>query len=68
MEWISVKDRLPNNEDTEYNLSKTVTLCDGEYFDFGHYDYNKNIFKTYGKFMSGINVTHWASVPKHPKE
>ena len=72
MEWISVKDRLPelyevNGED--FKLSAPVLVYDGElcvgfYEDDGEDD-RKGFIDQYGSWLKG---THWMPLPEPPEE
>lgn len=57
--WISVKDRLPNKDET--------VLCFGKYHNIGFYDYDDEIWREEGEYVE-ITVTHWQPLPQSPKE
>ena len=63
MEWISIKDRLP-----EIHKNVKVKLIDGkEYRCYRSMFYNK--FKGEGfKPISFSDVTHWMPLPQPPKQ
>ena len=52
MEWISVKERLP-----EKNM-KVKWLCDDNIEDFGFYYYAQKSFATIDR-LSSKPITHW---------
>lgn len=62
MEWISVNERMPENNIS--GLSSSVLIYDGCYVDVGHYDYEENEFKAYGKFINREVITHWMPLPE----
>lgn len=60
-EWISVKDKLPDN-DSHYLVFASDT-----------YEVMECIYYGDGEWMKGLknmtdSVTHWMPLPKHPKE
>lgn len=65
MEWISVKDRFPED-------GKKVLLTDGKYIYVGHYsDYKDPRFDNTFYFCEcctglSINLTHWMEFPELP--
>lgn len=79
--WISVKDRLPNEDDKYFVFKKTAFGCwcdvlgfakDGRKisrYDFG--DQWKNVWYYYdSEYGYGVseNVTHWMPLPEPPSE
>lgn len=62
MEWISVKDRLPDRKEDVY-------LCCIDSLAFPGTQYIR-ILKFYGDgtWGHGGNVTHWMPLPEPPKE
>lgn len=67
MEWISVKDRLPEHDD--YCL-----VCLGRHivrigvYKYGHWHYCVGIYMTEPELRPGMYVTHWMPLPEPPKE
>lgn len=70
MEWISVKDQLPD-------LNSWVLSTDGKCVAFTHFLYNDYSEENYWQyFTSGCgccdtdmpDVSHWMPLPKLPKE
>ncbi len=78
MEWISVKDRLPEELPIDrYNISPWVLvyLEPFGFVSFGRYKNHeweliKDAFTTWDhSFISdSSNVTHWMNIPSNPKE
>lgn len=62
MEWISVKDRLPERKEDVYLCCIASDAFPGTRYI--------RIFKFYGDgtWERGGNVTHWMPLPKPPKE
>ena len=79
VEWISVKDRLPDImiENNNVKITETVIATDGEVIFFGNfkiYKYdnsfvfigvNEDSIDEYGEGF--ICVTHWMPLPEPPK-
>lgn len=64
-EWISVKDRLPENEDRilVYDLHNDI--------EFGFFNMRDKKFKYFdenGYPYEFLYVTHWMPLPKPPKD
>ena len=59
MEWISVKDRLPEKEEVHY------LIYDGYEIVMGMIDNGKLITL---EFIEIDDATHWMPLPKPPKE
>lgn len=79
MEWISVKDRLPNENGIylvvkQWNLRRTVSTCDftlnlHELDDWAFPDEKRPGWYNYDSdegFYEVKNVTHWAKLPEPP--
>ena len=58
MEWISVKDRLPNQDDSV--LCYSNGYCDVVIYHDGLWDADRNGYRE--------NVTHWMPLPPKPIE
>lgn len=75
MEWISIKDRLPEKEG-EYLCYRHSFVGCGGYCAILRYGtiYNKGRQRTFYFFdsdygnISVANVTHWMELPESPKE
>ncbi len=63
MEWISVKDRMPEKD-------KPVLTFDGTYFEVLEYWYDEDLKKIWMNPPNGPtdSVTHWMELPKPPEE
>ena len=68
MNWISVKDRLPDSYGD--SSSKPVLATDNKCVYIGYYNFHHNSWRYYDDFNSEVfeNVTHWMPLPKLPKE
>jgi hypothetical protein len=72
-EWISVKDRLPEEKENwiTRDWQKVICCCDfgGEprRVDVRTYSYGKGHFWHGPQIMDGV-VTHWMPLPEPPKE
>lgn len=72
MEWISVKDRLPEMHKSDFGewlVSDYVLTCDklGDVFiTFCETEEDGTVF--WNDTDSSITITHWAHLPKPPKE
>ena len=71
MNWISVKDRLPENMQTViYRLSVPTVKGPTWKIDYGEWDANEQSF--FGEFFDyrdlQWDVTHWMPLPDMPKE
>lgn len=67
-EWISVKDRLPNEEEIflVYNGKSNDS-----YIELGFWNLDKKRFEYYDNEDYGLemyDITHWMPLPKPPKE
>ena len=61
MEWISVKDRLPENK--THNFSEWVLASTGHIqMEVARYDYEINKW-----FPKPLNFTHWMPLPEPPE-
>lgn len=60
-----INERLPERHIEE--LSKSIMVTDGEYIDVGHYDYEHNVWETYGRYINSDKITHWMPLPSLPK-
>lgn len=58
MTWISVKDRLPENENP-------VLVFDGDYFEVAYWDGDMWADESCDKFPY---PTHWMPLPEPPQE
>lgn len=77
MEWISVKDDMPGNEDWTNDL---VLFTDGSNIRNGNYDYEDGFWheRYGGKYIDikshmkdkikGGHITHWMPLPNLPKQ
>lgn len=59
MEWISVKDRLPDDD-------KTVLVTDGIRICLSYYEGCCDLWR--GGYIFGREMTHWMPLPQPPKE
>lgn len=79
MDWISVKDRLPDEDPQDEGFSNEVIVTDGYRIGIGYYEfeyfskdpaeevqYSSACWHNNDSFFG--NVTHWMSKPKLPKE
>ena len=64
MEWISVKERLPENGERVLTLSTWAHVSDRELRTYG--DGSKR-FSPDG-LLPGVDITHWMPLPEPPKE
>lgn len=62
-EWISVKDRLPDNVDDVFALSTQGLIYKGFFLKFQ----NMVIFHSVSNTISN-HITHWMPIPKKPKQ
>jgi len=69
MNWISVKDKVPN-------LNAFVLSTDGNLVSITSYEYNEHIQEYYWNYLSSgcgccdkdmPNVTHWMPLPEPPQ-
>ena len=64
-EWISVKDRIPDNE------TEVLIVLDMNTIDIGFYNYNPTwnqwVSFKYSDDNNQVNVTHWQELPELPK-
>jgi hypothetical protein len=70
-EWVSVKDRLPKDED-EYLIYPPGKYCGPTAMFWPYDDFNghvKNTFELESEFgdINQIEVTHWQELPAGPK-
>lgn len=63
MEWISVKDRLPDNWETVLALCKDGGMFVGRYTPFGHWEIWTAMKSTR---IVKRTVTHWMPLPELP--
>ncbi len=79
MEWISVKDRLPNNNELVIAYGKKETDSEKDVWLVTFYkeviekcgDHKKNISDQYWEKTNGYDVdevTHWMPLPQPPKD
>ena len=67
MEWISVKDRLPDNDEPILIYGKaTCHTCDPSPKVREGRMYNKRFI--FGEYDCTCDVTHWMPLPETPKE
>ena len=65
MEWISVKDRLP---ETSGEILLFTVVCS---VYIGHYKISRNLFTVYGigkEELTDVEITHWMPLPEPPTE
>lgn len=74
-EWISVKDRLPDDGMECYLVLADLPYLVGKYIDIAWYNaynmYGRDDFNPWYHREEGINyegITHWMPLPKPPKE
>lgn len=60
MEWILIKDRLPEQ-------GRDVLLFDGGQIYFGYYSEISNHFLVAGDSVSIADFTHWMELPEFPR-
>lgn len=69
MEWISVKDRLPDRDGNYLCCFQTGYIYTEMYDNNGFYDYEPEFISTeYEKIYHNNIVTHWMPLPEPPKE
>jgi hypothetical protein len=61
MEWISVKERLPEDD-------KWVLVTDGLGIGLAQYNLDQDDFFGYNERKVRGYITHWMPLPKPPKE
>lgn len=63
MEWISVKDKMPNDD-------SPVLLYDNYEILIGRFLYTAKDFPVFGIYSRGqtYNITHWMPLPEPPKQ
>lgn len=68
MKWISVNDRLPENETTTTTVDCLI-LCNGE-VSFGYFYLDEDNYGTAFNYVLRGNVhpTHWTSLPEPPED
>lgn len=59
-EWVSVKDRLPED-------GQSVLTCKNGVYDIQTYEERRNGWLCKGWFWSMATVTHWMPIPQPPK-
>ena len=66
MKWISVKERLPEDEDCVLFVSKNeIYIC----IWFNHWDsVSGNMAGCYDKQVKISDITHWMPLPEPPAE
>lgn len=68
MEWIKVSDRLPDTEGT-YLISMTHPLVNHDSVAARWYDFDKKgFYNLHMEIEITDYVTHWAFMPKPPKD
>ncbi len=70
MEWISVKDRLPDPSSLEYVLAYGIPTCHGDcerklQIQFCRYSEDEGF--EFGEYDCGLDTTHWMPLPDPPK-
>ena len=70
MEWISVKDRLPENEGRLIVLCEKVVMPAHFYPEYvGGPNFEEcDIYSNCADFLDLDKVTHWMPLPEPPKE
>jgi hypothetical protein len=63
MEWISVKDRLPESNDTHLIIAGVT-----KWYDVCHYDLDRGVWYDCIDYDDVDGVTHWMPLPEPPKE
>jgi hypothetical protein len=65
MEWISVKDKLPEESGQVLIFTKAHSVY------VSHYKKSRNLFTAYGVesvLITDIETTHWMPLPERPQE
>ena len=73
MEWISVKEKLPESKDDSvivyFARNRTIGMVHiQDYFDDITNGIGKNFNQLYTKWYISQGVTHWMSLPEIPKD
>ena len=73
MEWISVKEKLPESKDDSvivyFARNRTIGMVHiQDYFDDITNGIDKNFNQLYTKWYISQGVTHWMSLPEIPKD
>lgn len=69
MTWISVKDRLPKEDEDFVIRYKSVSFSGNDNFDIGYIDKNGIDRKSCECCNDSIReITHWMKLPKGPNE
>lgn len=72
MEWISVKEKLPESKDDSvivyFARNRTIGMVHiQDYFDDITNGIDKNFNQLYTKWYISQGVTHWMSLPETPE-
>jgi hypothetical protein len=71
-QWISVKDRLPENSFLTVLVDFKVTDSNAKLFSLGYYERSKNSsgewYVQSNSHREKVEVTHWMPLPDGPKE
>lgn len=70
MEWVSVKDKFPNEQYTSATYTVNCLITDGKVVSYGYYaSYSKEWLMFLPNGENVVNdVTHWMELPEPPKE
>lgn len=65
MEWISVKDRLPNA-----GVSVLIYDVENDKIEIGRFLYSQKSFPVFGIWGQGqtFDITHWCPLPNPPQQ
>lgn len=67
MDWVSVKDRIPESEKRVLAYcAKTKKMFVGFFWE-GKYDKNWYLVGSKGRWYTATGVTHWAPLPEPPE-
>lgn len=67
MEWISVKNRLPEEENAYYLICMGGRTVRVGMYENGYWSYCSGIYMTELAAKPGYRVTHWMPLPEPPK-